>query len=94
MKTIYTILPCIFCLLLLFDSCIINPASWICDSAAAAVSGNQPSMVKIVALTLLAVYEAVAHVIPSVGDYSAGSWAIKHLKKISDTLNVTELMKK
>jgi len=43
-----------------------------------------------VALALLGIYEVVVRLVPSVGDYSAVSWVIRFLKKISDTLNVTK----
>jgi hypothetical protein len=52
------------------------------------LSTDQPSVVKLAALALLAVYEVVVRVIPSVGDYSVVSWLIGILKKISDTLNI------
>ena len=45
-------------------------------------------MIKLVSLALLAVYEVVVRVVPSVGDYSVVSWVIEILKKISDTLNI------
>jgi hypothetical protein len=89
MKTFYIILVCIFCFLLFFNGCIVNivgdPAA-----AAAAAAGDQPSVIKLAALALLAVYEVVVRVVPSVGDYSAVSWIIRLLKKVSDTLNVTK----
>ncbi len=94
MKTIYIILLCIFCFLLFFNGCIVNIVGT--DPAAAGtdainrVSTGEPSAVKLVALALLAVYEAVVRIVPSVGDYSAVSWVIKFLKKVSDTLNVTK----
>jgi hypothetical protein len=85
-KTIYSILVCIFCFLLFFNGCIVNivddPAS------ASAAAGDQPSVIKLAALALLAVYEVVVRIVPSVGDYSAVSWIIRLLKKVSDTLNV------
>jgi hypothetical protein len=49
-----------------------------------------PSLVKLAALALLAVYEVVVRIVPSVGDYSVVSWVIGLLKRISDTLNVTK----
>jgi len=89
MKTIYIILACIFCFLLFFNGCIINivgdPAA-----AAAAAAADQPSVLKLAALALLAVYEVVVRIVPSVGDYSVVSWFIKLLKKVSDTLNITK----
>ncbi len=93
MKTIYIILACIFCFLLFFNGCIVNIIGDSYDSATDAinrVSTGEPSAVKLVALALLAVYEAVVRIVPSVGDYSAVSWVIKFLKKVSDTLNVTK----
>ncbi len=88
MKTFYIILACILCFLLFFNGCIINIIG---DSTAAATaSAAESSTVKLVALALLAVYEAVVRIVPSVGDYSVVSWVIKLLKKVSDTLNVTK----
>jgi hypothetical protein len=43
--------------------------------------------VKLISVALIAIYEVVVRVIPSVGDYSMLSWIIKALKKVSDTLN-------
>ncbi len=87
MKTFYIILACIFCFLLFFNGCIVNNIG---DSAAATASAAEPSTVKLVALALLAVYEAVVRIVPSVRDYSVVSWVIKLLKKVSDTLNGTK----
>ena len=93
MKTIYIILACIFCFLLFFNGCIVNIIG---DSAAAGtdainrVSTDAPSVLKLAALALLAVYEVVVRVVPSVGDYSVVSWIIKLLKKVSDTLNIAK----
>jgi hypothetical protein len=88
MKTIYIILVCIFCFLLFFNGCIVNIVGD--PAAAAATAGDQPSVVKLAALALLAVYEVVVRLVPSVGDYSAVSWIIRILKKVSDALNVTK----
>ncbi len=88
MKTIYIILLCIFCFLLFFNGCIVNIVGTDPASAAASAAAAEPSTIKLVALALLAVYEAVVRIVPSVGDYSAVSWMIKFLKKVSDTLNV------
>jgi hypothetical protein len=88
METFYIIFVCIFCFLLFFNGCIIN---FVRDSTAAATAtADDPSTLKLFALALIAVYEAVARIVPSVGDYSVVSWFIRILKKISDTLNVTK----
>ena len=87
MKTIYIILACIFCFLLFFAGCIVNIIG---DSSATVATTDQPSVVKLAALALLAVYEVVVRIVPSVGDYSVVSWIIKILKKVSDTLNITK----
>jgi hypothetical protein len=93
MKTFYIILVCIFCFLLFFNGCIVNIVG---DPAAAAsdainrVSTDQPSLVKLIAVSVLGIYEVIVRLIPSVGDYSVVSWIIKFLKKISDTLNITK----
>ena len=92
MKTIYIILACIFCFLLFFNGCIvnINGDSAACRDAINRVSTDAPSVLTLVSLALLAVYEVVVWIVPSVGDYSAVSLIIKLLKNVSDTLNVTK----
>ena len=85
MKTFYIILTFIFCFLLFFNGCIVDIVG---DPAATTTTPSEPSVVKLAALALLAVYDVVVRVVPSVGDYSAVSWVIRILKKISDTLNV------
>ncbi len=90
MKTLYIILAGILVFLLFFGGCIVNIIG---DSSARTdainrVSADPPSTLKLIALAALAVYEAVVRIVPSVGDYSAVSWIIKFLKKVSDTLNI------
>jgi hypothetical protein len=92
MKTLYIIIVCILCFLLFFNGCIVNIVG---DPAAAGTDAinrvsTDPSTLKLVALALLAVYEVVVRIVPSVGDYSVVSWFIKLLKKVSDTLNITK----
>ena len=48
---------------------------------------SDPSMVNILIGGVLALYEVVVRVVPSVKDYSVISTAIRILKKISDSLN-------
>jgi hypothetical protein len=88
MRTIILIFTLIIAFLLFFNGCIINIVGD--PAAAAAAAGDPPSVVKLAALALLAVYEVVVRVVPSVGDYSAVSWIIRILKKVSDTLNITK----
>jgi len=89
MRTFILIFALIIAFLLFFNGCIVNivgdPAA-----ATAAAAAAEPSVLKLAALALLAVYEVVVRVVPSVGDYSVVSWFIKLLKKVSDTLNVTK----
>ena len=89
MRTFYIILACIFCFLLFFNGCIVNIIS---DdpAAAAATAADDPSLIKLIAVGILGVYEIIVRLVPSVGDYSAVSWFIKFLKKVSDTLNITK----
>ena len=88
MRTIILIFTLIIAFLLFFNGCIVNIVG---DPAAAAPApAAEPSVLKLVALALLAVYEVVVRIVPSVGDYSVVSWFIGLLKKISDTLNVTK----
>jgi len=82
MKTFYIILAALLCFLFFFNGCIVT----IIGDVTAPVPAD-PSMIKLVSLALLAVYEVVVRVVPSIGDYSAVSWVIGILKKISDTLN-------
>ena len=94
MKTLYIVLACIFCFLLFFNGCIVNIVG--IDPAAAGtdainrVSTDDPSLIKLIAAGILGVYEIIVRLVPSVGDYSAVSWFIKFLKKVSDTLNITK----
>jgi hypothetical protein len=89
MKTFYIILACIFCFLLFFNGCIVNIVGTD-PAAAAAAAADQPSLIKLIAVGILGVYEIIVRLVPSVGDYSAVSWLIKFLKKVSDTLNITK----
>ncbi len=95
MKTLYIILAGILVFLLFFGGCIVNiiggdPAATAGRDAINRVSTDPPSTLKLIALAALAVYEAVVRIVPSVGDYSAVSWIVKFLKKVSDTLNITK----
>ena len=94
MRTSIVIIACILGFLLFFNGCIVNIVG---DSTATAVGAQNlvplptdPSILKLVSLALLGIYEVVVRIVPSVGDYSAVSWVIRFLKKISDTLNVTK----
>jgi hypothetical protein len=82
MRKLYIILACILGFLLFFNGCILNIVGDITAPA------DDPSAIKLVSLALLAVYEVVVRMVPSVGEYSAVSWMIRMLKKISDTLNI------
>jgi hypothetical protein len=93
MKTFYIILACIFCFLLFFNGCIVNIVG--VNPAAAGTDAinrvsDQPSLIKLIAVGVLGIYEIIVRLVPSVGDYSAVSWFIKFLKKVSDTLNITK----
>jgi hypothetical protein len=90
MKTLKLILILTSIFLLFFAGCVVNIIGDSSSAAAATAAVDQPSTIKLIALAALAVYEAVVRIIPSVGDYSAVSWIIKALKKISDTLNITK----
>jgi len=74
--------------LLFFNGCIVNIVGT--DAINRVSTDTDPSVIKLISLALLAVYEVVVRVVPSVGDYSVVSWVIRFLKKISDTLNVTK----
>jgi hypothetical protein len=89
MKTFYIILACIFCFLLFFNGCIVNIVGVPAATAAATATDDQ-SLIKLITVGILAVYEVVVRIVPSVGDYSVVSWMIKLLKKVSDTLNITK----
>ena len=84
MKTIKIYIIAILTFLLFFSGCIVN----IVGDVNPTVPGDSPSVVKMVAAAVIAVYEVVVRIIPTVGDYSGISWVIKWLKRISDTLNV------
>lgn len=83
MKTFKLYLIAILTFLLFFSGCIVN----IIGDVNPTVPGDSPSVAKLVSIAVLAVYEVVVRIIPSVKDYSVVSWIIKALKKVSDTLN-------
>ena len=83
MKTIKLIIAGLVIFLLFFNGCIIAITGDVTSPVA-----TDPSMFKLGSLALLAVYEVVVRVVPSVADYSVVSWVIGILKKISDTLNI------
>ena len=83
MRTFILIFTLIIAFLLFFNGCIVNIIGDVTSPVPA-----DPSTLKLVALALLAVYEVVVRVVPSIGDYSVVSCFIGILKKISDTLNV------
>ena len=85
MKTLKLIIAALLAFLLFFSGCIVNVVG-----TAPEIPVPQPSTFKLIAGALLAVYEVVVRLIPSVDDYSILSWFIKALKKVSDTLNVTK----
>ena len=88
MRNFYIILACIICFLLFFNGCIVNIVGT--DAINRVSTDTDPSMIKLISLALLAVYEVVVRVMPSVGDYSVVSWIIRALKKVSDTLNISK----
>jgi hypothetical protein len=82
MKTIKIYIIAIITFLLFFAGCIVN-----INSDSTMVLPSEPGIFKVAAGALIAIYEVVVRLIPSVGDYSAVSWVINWLKRISDTLN-------
>jgi hypothetical protein len=82
MKTLKLFIALLIIFLLFFSGCIINIVG---ENPSFPVP--EPSTLKLIAGALLAVYEVVVRVIPSVGDYSVVSWIIKFLKRVSDSLN-------
>ena len=85
MKKIKIYILAILTFLLFFAGCIVSISV---DNNT--IAPAEPSMLKLISIAILSLYEVVVRVIPSVGDYSAVSWVIRFLKKISDTLNVTK----
>jgi len=85
MKTIRIYIIAMLVFLLFFAGCIVNIAG-----KQTLTVPDQPSLVKLISVAVFAVYEVVVRVVPSVGDYSAVSWIIRALKKVSDTLNVSK----
>jgi hypothetical protein len=85
MNTLKIFIAALIIFLLFFAGCIVNIVG---VPAAAAAAGDQPSLIKLIAVGILGVYEVIVRLVPSVGDYSAVSWVIKFLKKVSDTLNI------
>jgi hypothetical protein len=72
----------VFTFLLFFAGCMVN------ISVGQEPVAPDPSALKLISLALIAIYEVLARVIPSVKDYSMLSWIINALKKVSDKLNV------
>ena len=83
MKTLKIYILAILTFLLFFAGCIVSISV---DNNT--IAPDEPSMLKLISIAVLSLYEVVVRVIPSVGDYSVVSWVIRLLKKISDTLNV------
>jgi len=83
MKTIKLLLLAIGTFLLFFAGCFVNITM---DQPT--VNPGDSSVFKMISIAVLAVYEVVVRIVPSIGDYSVISWIIKALKKVSDTLNV------
>lgn len=85
MKTCKLFILALLVFLLFFSGCIVNIVG---DTTFTPVP--EPSTFKLIAGAVLALYEVVVRLIPSVGDYSIVSWLIKAVKKVSDTLNVSK----
>jgi hypothetical protein len=83
MKSLKIIIAALLTFLLFFNGCIVAIVGDVTTPAP-----DAPSTVKLISLALLAAYEVVVRVVPSVADYSVVSWVIGILKKISDTLNI------
>jgi hypothetical protein len=83
MRAFIIILTCILGFLLFFNGCIVT----VIGDVSAPIP-TDTSVIKLISLALLAAYEVVVRVVPSIKDYSVVSWVIGFLKKISDTLNV------
>ena len=83
MKTIKLILLAVITFLLFFAGCMVNIAV---DQST--VVPDEPSMLKLIAVAVLGIYEIIVRIVPSAGDYSVVSWMIKWLKKFSDSMNV------
>jgi len=91
MKTIKLILIALFTFLLFFAGCMVNiSVDQTVQTRLIASLPDEPSMLKLISIAVLSVYEVVVRVIPSVGDYSVVSWIIKALKNVSDTLNISK----
>jgi hypothetical protein len=88
MNYLKLIIAALLIFLLFFNGCIVNIVGT--DAISRVSTDTDPSIIKLISLALLAVYEVVVRVVPSVGDYSIVSWLIKALKKVSDALNVTK----
>ena len=87
MRTLKLLIAALIAFLLFFNGCIVNIIGDV-PAAAAATAADQPSLIKLIAVGILGVYEVIVRLVPSVGDYSVVSWFIKFLKKVSDTLNI------
>ena len=83
MKVLKLFIAAMLLFLLFFNGCIVT----VIGDVTAPVPADT-SMIKLISLALLAAYEVVVRVVPSIGDYSVVSLVIGILKKISDTLNI------
>lgn len=75
--------------LLIFVGLIIVTLLCACHTANLTLtgSGNDPSTLKLILLALLALYEVIVRLIPTVSNLSIVGWVIKFLKWLSDALN-------
>lgn len=87
MKTYKLFILALLVFLIFFSGCIVNIIG---DTTVKPILVPEPSIFKLIAGAVLALYEVVVRVIPSAGDYSIVSWLIKAVKKVSDTLNISK----
>jgi hypothetical protein len=85
MRTLKLVLILTLIFILFFAGCVISIT--VNDPV---IPADQPSLIKLISVGIIGVYEIIVRLVPSVGDYSVVSWFIKFLKKISDTLNITK----
>ena len=82
MKLFYMIAISICLFLLFFAGCVVQIVN-----VSPSTTAVDPSVLKLGAGALLAIYEVLVRVIPSIGNYSIIHWLITALKFTSDHLN-------
>ncbi|HEY3391051.1 MAG TPA: hypothetical protein VGK38_15845, partial [Prolixibacteraceae bacterium] len=69
--------------LLFFSGCMLNISVATVESKPVT-----PDLLKLIAVSVVGIYEVIVRIVPTVADYSAVSWLIRILKTFSDKMNI------